>query len=85
MKSIFKEFYFDNKSSDIWINSVVILDANVLLNLYRYSKETSKKLLSLLKKSQERLWLPHQIALEFHLNRTNVILDQQTSYEKIES
>ncbi|MCE0742241.1 PIN-like domain-containing protein [Bacillus sp. G16] len=85
MKSTFKEFYFDNKNSDIWINSVVILDANVLLNLYRYSKETSRKLLSLLKKSQERLWLPHQIALEFHLNRTNVILDQQTSYEKIES
>ncbi|NLS87514.1 hypothetical protein EYI23_05970 [Bacillus subtilis] len=85
MKTMFKEFYFDNKNSDIWTNSIFILDANVLLNLYRYSKETSKKLLSLLKKSQERLWLPHQVALEFHLNRTNVILDQQTSYDKIES
>ncbi|WP_438392108.1 PIN-like domain-containing protein [Bacillus sp. LMT] len=50
MKSIFKEFYFDNKSSDIWINSVVILDANVLLNLYRYSKETSKKSALIIKK-----------------------------------
>ncbi|WP_368651248.1 PIN-like domain-containing protein [Bacillus inaquosorum] len=59
--------------------------SNILLNLYRYSKETSEKLLALLEKSKDRLWLPHQIALEFHLNRTNVILDQQTSYEKIES
>ncbi|AHC44415.1 MULTISPECIES: PIN domain-containing protein [Bacillus] len=85
MKSLFKEFYFDNKNTDIWINSVIVLDTNILLNLYRYSKETSEKLLALLEKSKDRLWLPHQIALEFHLNRTNVILDQQTSYEKIES
>ncbi|MDL5022656.1 PIN-like domain-containing protein [Bacillus velezensis] len=85
MKSLFKEFYFDNKNTDIWINSVIVLDTNILLNLYRYSKETSEKLFALLEKSKDRLWLPHQIALEFHLNRTNVILDQQTSYEKIES
>ncbi|MEE4535254.1 PIN domain-containing protein [Bacillus velezensis] len=85
MKSLFQEFYFDNKNTDIWINSVIVLDTNILLNLYRYSKETSEKLLALLEKSRDRLWLPHQIALEFHLNRTNVILDQQTSYEKIES
>ncbi|AYA42984.1 MULTISPECIES: PIN-like domain-containing protein [Bacillus subtilis group] len=85
MKSLFKEFYFDNKNTDIWMNSVIVLDTNILLNLYRYSKETSEKLLALLEKSKGRLWLPHQIALEFHLNRTNVILDQQTSYEKIES
>lgn len=85
MKSLFKEFYFDNKNTDIWVNSVIVLDTNILLNLYRYSKETSEKLLALLEKSKDRLWLPHQIALEFHLNRTNVILDQQTSYEKIES
>ncbi|QII49039.1 DUF4935 domain-containing protein [Bacillus paralicheniformis] len=85
MKSMFKEFYFDNKNSEIWRSSIIILDTNVLLNLYRYSNETSEKLLTLLKKSKDRLWLPHQIGLEFHLNRTNVILDQQTSYEKIES
>ncbi|MFZ4847410.1 PIN-like domain-containing protein [Enterococcus casseliflavus] len=85
MKSLFKEFYFNNKNTDIWLNSVIVLDTNILLNLYRYSKETSEKLLALLEKSKKRLWLPHQIALEFHLNRTNVILDQQTSYEKIES
>lgn len=85
MKSLFEEFYFDNKNTDIWTNSVIVLDTNILLNLYRYSKETSEKLLALLEKSKDRLWLPHQIALEFHLNRTNVILDQQTSYEKIES
>ncbi|BAT49689.1 uncharacterized protein BTUAT1_25550 [Bacillus altitudinis] len=85
MKSLFEEFYFDNKNTDIWTNSVIVLDTNILLNLYRYSKETSEKLLALLEKSKDRLWIPHQIALEFHLNRTNVILDQQTSYEKIES
>ncbi|MCM2984318.1 PIN-like domain-containing protein [Bacillus safensis] len=85
MKSLFEEFYFDNKNTDIWTNSVIVLDTNILLNLYRYSKETSEKLLALLEKSKDRLWLPHQIALEFHLNRTNVILDQQTSYEKIKS
>ncbi|WP_181162008.1 MULTISPECIES: PIN-like domain-containing protein [Bacillaceae] len=41
--------------------------AYVLLNFYKYTtKESTKSLLDILKKlkDDERLWVPHQVALE---------------------
>jgi len=52
---------------------VVSLDANVLLNLYRYSPETRDEFLALLVRLQGQLWLTHQAAAEFHQNRLKVI------------
>lgn len=49
------------------------LDANVLLNLYRYSPETRDEFLRLLEKLQPQLWLTHQAAEEFHRLRLRVI------------
>ncbi|MET0492296.1 MAG: PIN-like domain-containing protein, partial [Actinoplanes sp.] len=53
--------------------ALVALDANVLLNLYRYNASTTKDLLAIFDKVGDRLVVPHQSMREFHRNRLNVI------------
>ncbi|MER3121690.1 PIN-like domain-containing protein [Bacillus altitudinis] len=83
MREKFREFYFDKDDEKIWEESVIVLDTNVLLNLYRYTKETSDQILGLLHKYSEQLWIPHQVALEYHYNRKSVIMEQNGSYKKV--
>lgn len=47
--------YDVDEYSSIINNSKISLDTNVLLNIYRYSKETSDKTLYLLNKIKDRL------------------------------
>lgn len=83
LREKFREFYFDKDDEKIWEESVIVLDTNVLLNLYRYTKETSDQILGLLHKYSEQLWIPHQVALEYHYNRKSVIMEQNGSYKKV--
>ncbi|PRS43897.1 hypothetical protein C6Y01_08315 [Bacillus sp. NMCC46] len=62
MREQFREFYFDKDDKEIWKDSIIVLDTNVLLNLYRYTQETSEQILNLLQKYKENLWMPHQVA-----------------------
>lgn len=50
-------------------------DANVLLNLYRYTSDARDDLLKVLDSLGERLWVPHQALVEFWRNRANVLRD----------
>jgi hypothetical protein len=59
-----------------------MLDANVLLNLYRYSNETRKTIVDLITKFKDKIWLPHQSALEYNRNRYEVIVDQEKAYKE---
>jgi hypothetical protein len=52
---------------------LVALDANVLLNLYRYNAQTTDDLLAIFEKFGDRLVIPHQAAREFHRNRLSAI------------
>lgn len=52
---------------------LVVLDTNVLLNLYEYTPNARHQVLSALERVKERLWLPHQVGLEFVRNRHRVI------------
>ncbi|PSH05729.1 MAG: hypothetical protein CXZ00_00895 [Acidobacteria bacterium] len=67
----------------LWGNCIFAQDANVLLNLYRYTSETRKKLIEILKKIGSRLWVPHQAALEYQRNRLDVISKQRQAYTEI--
>lgn len=62
----------------VWKIGLIVLDANVLLNLYGYSSNTRDDLLDGLATAPDRLWLPHQAAAEFHLGRPRVIEQQRT-------
>lgn len=54
-------------------SALVAIDANVLLNLYRYNAQTTDDLLALFEKLGDRLVLPHQAIREFHRNRLSAI------------
>jgi hypothetical protein len=53
------------------------------LNLYRYSEKTRTELLEIMQKVSDRIWIPHQVALEYHTNRISVIEKQQKAYREI--
>nr|WP_315492905.1 PIN domain-containing protein [uncultured Pseudomonas sp.] len=77
--------YFANNNDDLdklWDECIFILDANVLLSLYRYSDSTRSDLLSVFNSLSARLWIPHQVAHEYLTNRLNVIGEQVKTYDE---
>jgi predicted nucleic acid-binding protein len=56
---------------------MIVLDANVLLDLYRYNKEVCDDLLSVLDRLKNRLWIPHQVMDEFWHKREEVLQDKR--------
>lgn len=84
MKDIFPGYSKKSESEikKIWDNGIICFDANVLLNLYRYSNDTRKAILDLVKKFTSQICLPHQSALEYNRNRYEVIADQEKAYKE---
>lgn len=68
---------------ELWQQCIFVLDTNVLLNFYRYSPQTSNHLLEILRSVAERLWLPHQVALEYQENRLSEIVNQEKTYDRV--
>lgn len=93
MKLIFPEFYrlSEDDFKKVWDECIFIFDANVLLNLYRYSQNACHEFINILtdKKICERVWIPHQFAFEYQRKRLEVVAEQKRSYtrliEKIEN
>ena len=65
----------------LWNSCIFVVDANILLNLYRYSDGTRADFLDLLSSIQERIWLPHRVAEEYFANRLSVIGQQEKTYD----
>lgn len=55
---------------------LVAVDANVLLNLYRYDDSSRGELLKILGALGDRLFVPHQVMLEFWRNREQALRDR---------
>jgi len=79
MRSRFSGNYPPTKAEleRLWSNAAIVFDTNALLNLYRYSAESRSDLLGVMKKLNHRIWIPHQVAFEFHENRLKLINKQQ--------
>lgn len=77
-------WYFVEKThyEEAWSQGILTIDANVILDLYRYNKATREALLQALESFKGRLWISHQTALEFIKNRRSVILDVFSDFEK---
>lgn len=67
----------------MWQEGTFAFDANVLLNLYRYSEPTRTELLGILDALQPRIYLPHQAGLEFHRGRIAVISEHRKAYADV--
>ncbi|WP_329888256.1 PIN-like domain-containing protein [Stenotrophomonas sepilia] len=55
--------------------TLVVLDTNILLHLYRVPASTRTLLLSILERLKDRLWIPHQVGIEYQRRRLGVIRD----------
>jgi PIN like domain len=83
MKDLFPGHFRESQENlrEAWDSCVFVFDANILLNLYRYSDSTRNEFLRLLEKIKNRVWLPHRAAEEFLNNRLSVIGQQEQSYD----
>jgi hypothetical protein len=61
---------------------VVTPDTNVMLHFYRFQPEARDELFGALEKLGDRLWVPHQVGLEFHRNRLMVMHEQENYFSK---
>lgn len=82
-----KEFswYFrpsEDEIKEIWGKGILTVDANVLLDLYRYYESTRDSLISSLEQFKGRLWLSRQAADEFFRNRKKVIFSSKKTFEE---
>ena len=83
LEVLFKGYYgVENDAvKAIWRDGLIIPDANVLLDLYRYSDDARDTFLNLLNNHNSRVWLPHQAAQEYFKNRPSVINEQSKNYD----
>ena len=84
MKKLFPGQFPQSKSSirELWKTCTFVVDANILLNLYRYSDGTRKQFLHVLDSISDRVWLPHRAAEEYFDNRLSVIGQQEKAYDE---
>lgn len=64
---------------------IVALDANVLLNAYRYHDPTRADFFAILESLAPRLFVPHQAAKEFWRNRESTIREALGASERLHS
>lgn len=82
MKSMFVGYFRPKEDAllALWNDCIFVVDANVLLNLYRYSTGTRLELEKALENIKDRAFIPHQAAKEFLKNRLSVTAGQAKEY-----
>lgn len=85
MKTVFSEYYPISKEviKNTWDKGIFCYDANVLLNLYRYSNETRNKIFENMEYFIEKTIMPYQACYEYHNNRRGVEDSLLSSYDEI--
>lgn len=73
----------EEEFKELWNNCLFVLDANVLLDLYRYPQSARGDLLKVLEQVSDRIWIPHQAALEYQENRLSVIAEQVKKFDDV--
>lgn len=87
LRDCFKGFY--NPTEDLLQNAwkseetLFVLDANVLLNLYGYAEQTREDFFDLLESLGDKLWIPYHVGLEYQRRRLEVIRDEKAIFNKI--
>jgi PIN like domain len=85
MKTDFSSYYSPSHKEfeELWKQSTFIFDTNFLLNLYRYPVSARNDMLKVLSQISDRIWLPHQAALEYQTNRHSVIAEQLKRFDEV--
>lgn len=82
MEDLFPGYYSPSNEEflELWQKCIFIFDTNVLLEFYEYRNETPEDFLKVLDGIKDRLWIPHQVALEYHKNRINRIKQAESNF-----
>lgn len=86
MRSEFYEYYQPTKVELVraWSpEALIVLDTNVLLDMYRMPVAARKDFIKLLSRIRDRLWLPHHVALEFQRRRISIIQSERKIIENV--
>ena len=83
MKDLFPGHFKESEDhiKTVWDSCIFVFDANILLNLYRYSDKNRKEFLNILEDNKDRVWLPNRVAEEYLNNRLTAIDKQESSYD----
>src|ERR1017187_4888523 len=86
MNTIFPGYYRPSKEAfkELWQKATIALDANVMLNLYRYPTSARDDLLTTLRQVSNRLFVPYQAALEYQRGRLGTIGSQQKRFGEVD-
>lgn len=84
MKTGFEAYFRPTSTEfhDLWKTAVFVLDTSVLLNLYEWRRSSADEFFGALEALQDRLWLPHKVAVEFHARRHQKLRRLKEQYEK---
>lgn len=85
MLEMFKGYigYSDEEYKKIWKEAIIVVDTNILLNLYRYSETARETILNIFKKVRDRIWIPYQVGKEFFKNKDKVMFETFEEYNKL--
>ena len=72
------------KKEDLIKKATIIIDTNVLLNCYRWSRETAEQFLNLLEQLSDRIWFSYYVLKEFFNKRIDIIQKKEADLKKIE-
>ncbi|MFN6482491.1 MAG: PIN domain-containing protein [Nostoc sp. DedQUE02] len=86
MRNLFPGYYqpTEEEFAELWKECIFSFDTNVLLRIYQYSPKTRERFFDILHKLKQRIWIPYQVAYEFHKNRLTKISDQSKAYDDIQ-
>lgn len=62
-------------------SGLVIFDANALLDLYRFVPPARSEFLELIRSIKDRIFIPYQIAHEFHVRRIDAVAGRALEFE----
>lgn len=75
----FRAYYplSDDERHALWTEGLFVVDTNVLLNLHRFPRQAAEDLLTVLETLGDRLWIPHQVAVEYHRRLAQIFAEQE--------
>jgi hypothetical protein len=77
MKELFPGYYAPSEPDlqSLWSGATFVLDSSVLLQFYRLPEQTRKQAFKILSGLKGRVWIPHNVALEYHRGRVRCIIE----------
>jgi hypothetical protein len=72
----------EKELKELWNDSLITFDTNVILNLYSYSESTRNAIIQLISKFNSQIFLTHQVGLEYNRNRFEIISNQEKSHNE---